>query len=84
MLNRREFFMNLKEALDFHDTELSVDEMGTFLDLNYDEDSSLARWTFADFNSFAVDVATDGIRNACHMNDLKWNEDDEDEDEEVI
>ena len=82
MLNRREFFMNLKEALDFHDAELTVDEMGTFLDLNYDEDSSLAHWTFTDFNGFATDVSYEGIRNACHMNDLKWNEEDEDDEEE--
>lgn len=82
MLNRREFFMNLKEALDFHDTELSVEEMGTFLDYNYDEDSSLAHWTFADFNSFAIDVSIEGIRNACHLNDLKWNEETEDMEEE--
>ena len=78
-MTRNRFKQNLQEALIHHDCEVSNDELESFLDLNYDEDSSLSDWTFADFNSFAIDVSCDGLRNACHYVDLKHWEDEEDE-----
>jgi hypothetical protein len=78
-MTRKQFRKNLVEALIHHDCDLTNREVEEFLDLNYDEDSSLNDWTFADFNSFAIDVSCDGLRNACHYVDLKHWEDEEDE-----
>ena len=50
-----------------------------FIELNYNEDSSLNYWTFADFNSFAIDVATEGLRRACKLNDLYYDSADEED-----
>jgi hypothetical protein len=72
------FKQNLEEALEFHDAYLSNEELKTFMDLNFDEDGYLAEWSFSEFNSFALDVATEGIKRACHLNDLNWSEDKED------
>lgn len=78
-MTRNKFKQNLEEALIHHDCEISNDELERFLDLNYDEDSLLSDWTFANFNSFAIDISCDGLRNACHYIDLKHWEDEEDE-----
>jgi hypothetical protein len=78
-MTRKQFRKNLVEALIHHDCDLTNREVEESLDLNYDEDSSLNDWTFADFNSFAIDVSCDGLRNACHYVDLKHWEDEEDE-----
>ena len=78
-MTRNKFKQNLEEALIHHDCEVSNDELERLLDLNYDEDSSLSDWTFANFNSFAIDISCDGLRNACHYIDLKHWEDEEDE-----
>lgn len=78
-MTRSQFRKNLVEALIHHDCDLPNKEVEEFLDLNYDEDSSLNDWTFADFNSFAIDVSCDGLRSACHYVDLKHWEDEEDE-----
>ena len=51
--------------------------------MNYDEDSSLEDWTFADFNSFAIDISCDGLRDACHYLDLRYWEDEEDSDDDI-
>lgn len=69
-MTREQFTQNLEEAFEFHDVDLPDEEVDKFLDLNYNEDSSLNYWTFADFNSFAIDVATEGLRRACKLNDL--------------
>ena len=71
-MNREQFTQNLEEAFEFHDVDLLDEEVDKFLDLNYNEDSSLNYWTFADFNSFAIDVATEGLRRACKLNDLYY------------
>lgn len=71
-MTREQFTQNLEEALEFHDVDLLDEEVDKFLDLNYNEDSSLNYWTFADFNSFAIDVATEGLRRACKLNDLYY------------
>ena len=78
-MTREQFTQNLEEALEFHDVDLLDEEVDKFLDLNYNEDSSLNYWTFADFNSFAIDVATEGLRRACRLNDLYYESDDEEE-----
>lgn len=78
-MNREQFIQNLVEAFEFHDVDLSDEEVDKFLDLNYDEDNSLNYWTFADFNSFAIDVATEGLRRACKLNDLYYDSADEED-----
>lgn len=78
-MTRKQFTQNLVEAFEFHDVDLPDEEVDKFLDLNYNEDSSLNYWTFADFNSFAIDVATEGLRRACKLNDLYYESDDEED-----
>lgn len=78
-MTRKQFTQNLEEALEFHDVDLLDEEVDKFLDLNYNEDSSLNYWTFADFNSFAIDVATEGLRRACKLNDLYYDSADEED-----
>ena len=78
-MTRKQFTQNLEEAFEFHDVDLPDEEVDKFLDLNYNEDSSLNYWTFADFNSFAIDVATEGLRRACRLNDLYHESDDEED-----
>ena len=78
-MTREQFTQNLEEALEFHDVDLLDEEVDKFLDLNYNEDSPLNYWTFADFNSFAIDVATEGLRRACRLNDLYYESDDEED-----
>lgn len=78
-MTREQFTQNLVEAFEFHDVDLPDEEVDKFLDLNYNEDSSLNYWTFADFNSFAIDVAIEGLRRACKLNDLYYESDDEED-----
>lgn len=78
-MTRKQFTQNLVEAFEFHDVDLPDEEVDKFLDLNYNEDSSLNYWTFADFNSFAIDVATEGLRRACKLNDLYYDPADEED-----
>ena len=78
-MTREQFTQNLEEAFEFHDVDLPDEEVDKFLDLNYNEDSSLNYWTFADFNSFAIDVATEGLRRACKLNDLYCDSADEED-----
>ena len=78
-MTRKQFTQNLEEAFEFHDVDLPDEEVDKFLDLNYNEDSSLTYWTFADFNSFAIDVATEGLRRACKLNDLYYDSADEED-----
>lgn len=78
-MTRKQFTQNLVEAFEFHDVDLPDEEVDKFLDLNYNEDSSLNYWTFADFNSFAIDVATEGLRRACKLNDLYYDSADEED-----
>lgn len=78
-MTRKQFTQNLEEALAYHDCDLPVEKVDKFLDLNYNEYSSLNYWTFADFNSFAIDVATEGLRRACRLNDLYYESDDEED-----
>lgn len=79
-MTREQFKQNIAEAIDFHDGYISDEDLERLLDLNYDEDSSITGWTYSDFNAFAVDYNVYGIRYACRYSDLKW--DDEEEDDE--
>ena len=78
-MTRKQFTQNLEEAFEFHDVDLPDEEVDKFLDLHYNEDSSLNYWTFADFNSFAIDVATEGLRRACKLNELYYDSADEED-----
>ena len=79
-MTRKEFKINLVEAIEFHDGYISDEDVEKLLDLNYDEDSSICNWTFSTFNTFALDYVAEGIKYACRYSDLKW--DDEEEDDE--
>ena len=82
-MTRKEFYLNLWEALEFHEADFGTDDLHTFMELNFDEDSSLSEWTFSSFNCFAIDAATDGFWEAVRMSDLHYpGEDDEDEEDE--
>lgn len=81
-MTRKQFRKNLIEALIHHDCDLTNEEIEKFLDLNYDEDSSLSDWTFSNFNSFATDVCEEGLWRACRLNDLHYEGEDDDEDDE--
>lgn len=75
-MNEKQIKQNLEEALEFHDAELTEEEIDKIIEDNLEE---LANWTFANFNSFALDVATEGLRRACKFSDLHYESDDEDE-----
>ena len=82
-MTRKQFKQCLVEAIEFHDGCILNREVEKLLYLNYDEDSSIVDWTFANFNTFALDYVTEGISYACRYSDLKWeDEDDEDDDDE--
>ena len=82
-MTRKQFKQNLIEAIEHHDGYIDDAELEEFLDLNFDEDSSLSDWTWSYFNSFAVDFVTEGLRRACHLSDLKHWDDEDDEDEDL-
>lgn len=81
-MTRKQFKQNLVEAIEFHDGCILNREVEKLLYLNYDEDSSIVDWTFSDFNTFAIDYVTEGIRYACRYSDLKWEDEDDGEDED--
>ena len=78
-MTRKQFKQNLKEALEFHDAELTEEELNMVVDYNFNETGETAGWTFANFNTFAIDVATEGLRRACKFSDLYYESDEEDE-----
>ena len=71
-MTKNQFKKNLVEALEFHDVDLSNQEVDKIVDANFDEDGALADWTFNNFNAFAVDVATEGLQRACRFSDLEY------------
>ena len=80
-MTRLQFKQNLEEALEFHDAELTEEELDMIVNYNFDESGETAGWTFANFNSFALDVATEGLRRACKFSDLYYESDDEDDED---
>lgn len=81
-MTRKQFKQNLEEAIEFHDGWERNEDLEKFLELNFDEDSSLSDWTFSNFNSFAIDVCEEGLWRACRLNDLHYEGEDDDEDDE--
>ncbi len=77
-MNKKQIKQNLIQALEYNDTDLSNEEIDKIIEDNSEE---LANWTFANFNTFALDVATEGLRRACRFSDLYY-ESDEDEEED--
>jgi hypothetical protein len=75
-MNKKQIKQNLEEALEFHDAELTEEEMDKIIEDNSEE---LADWTFANFNTFALDVATEGLRRACRFSDLYFESDEEED-----
>ena len=78
-MNKKQIKQNLEEALEFHDAELTEEEIDKIIEDNLEE---LANWTFANFNTFALDVATEGLRRACRFSDLYFESDEDDEEED--
>ena len=81
-MTRLQFKQNLEEALEFHDVDLLDEEVDKLVNYNFDESGETAGWTFANFNSFALDVATEGLRRACKFSDLYYESDDEDDEDD--
>lgn len=78
-MNKKQIKQNLIQALEYNDADLTNEEMDKIIEDNSEE---LANWTFANFNTFALDVATEGLRRACKFSDLYYESDEDDEDEE--
>lgn len=78
-MNKKQIKQNLEDALEFHDADLTNEELDKIIEDNSEE---LADWTFANFNTFALDVATEGLRRACKFSDLYYESDDEDDEDE--
>jgi len=55
-MSRSKFKNNLVQAIEAKDHAVSDEDMEKFLDLNYDEDSSITDWDYDDFSMFASDL----------------------------
>jgi hypothetical protein len=71
-MNKSQFKQNLEEALEYNNADLSNEEIDKIIEDNFDESGELASWTFANFNTFALDVATEGLKRACKFSDLYY------------
>lgn len=80
-MTKKQFKQNLIQALEYNDTDLSNEEIDKIIEDNFDESEELANWTFANFNTFALDVATEGLRRACKFSDLYYESDEEDDED---
>lgn len=78
-MNKKQIEQNLIQALEYNDADLSNEEIDKLIEDNSEE---LSSWTFANFNTFALDVATEGLRRACKFSDLYYESDDDDEEDE--
>lgn len=78
-MNKNKIKQNLIQALEYNDADLSNEEIDKIIEDNSEE---LASWTFANFETFALDVAIEGLRRACKFSDLYYESDEDDEDEE--
>ena len=79
-MTKNVFKQNLNEALEDKGGFVTDSEIDEFLDLNFDEDSSLAEWTYRDFADFAGCIATNDndIWEACRTcYDLHFPDEDE-------
>lgn len=75
-MDRDGFETNLCQALEDKDIYVSPEDLKQFLNLNFDEDSSLAKWDYAAFSQFAYDVADRGFWVAVDCNDLHYPDED--------
>ena len=55
-MTREQFKKNLIQALEYKDQEVNNEDIEKFLDLNFDEDSSISDWNFGDFSEFVSDL----------------------------
>lgn len=82
-MDRGKFKQNLVEALEFHNSSLTNEELETFLELNFDDDSSMIDWTFKDFNEFAIDIVENGLKEASIYLGLHYDGEDEDDEDDL-
>lgn len=55
-MSRKKFKNNLVQAIESKDYYVDDETIEKFLDLNYDEDSSITEWEYEDFNNFAHEL----------------------------
>jgi len=79
-MTRQKFKNCLIQAMEAKDQWMPNNDIETFLDLNYDEDSSIAEWEFSDFFWFVDSICEEGFWKAVKSNDLHTPEEYEDED----
>ena len=77
----RDFYLNLWDACEYFEADVSTKDMHDFLVLNFDEDSSLSEWTWSDFTYFAKEAAVEGFWRAVRNADLHYPGEDEEDDE---
>ena len=82
-MSRTKFKNNLVQAITSKDYYVEDETIEKFLDLNYDEDSSLAEWEYQDFNEFALALcdAWGDIWEAAREFDLHYPDEDEEDDD---
>lgn len=78
-MNKNQIKQNLEDALEYNDADLTNEEIDKLIEDNLEEFSS---WTFANYNTFTLDVAIEGLRRACKFSDLYYESDDDEDDEE--
>ena len=69
-MSRYEFKENLTDAMADKDLFEDDETIEEFLDLNYDEDSSITEWDYMNFRCFVSDIAAEGFWEACRLNDF--------------
>ena len=55
-MTREQFKRNLIQSIERKDQYVSNEDIEKFLDLNFDEDSSISDWDFGDFSDFVSDL----------------------------
>lgn len=71
-MTKYQFKINLIEALECCETYATNDMLDHFIELNFKENSYIQDWTFMNFYYFAIDVANEGMKKACQLNDLLY------------
>jgi len=69
-MTRNKFKICLIQALGYKDQIVSDNVLEMLLDLNWNSDSSLVDWDYADFTEFADDIASNGFWDAVKNLDL--------------
>ena len=55
-MNREQFKRNLEASIENKDQYVNPEDIERFLALNFDEDSSIAEWSYDDFSDFSSDL----------------------------